>query len=137
MAEGWGVNLVLEERRFALRFLVHLVQDLHMPMQVGENHDRGGNSLQLRWFDDGSNLHRIWDSGIIDRAGRGEDGWLADLIATDTDAALAEAPKGSVEDWAAESLLASRAAYQDPATGRRLKPVPNSVMSISNGACPS
>jgi hypothetical protein len=37
-----------EERRFALRFLVHLVEDLHMPMHVGENHDQGGNRLQVR-----------------------------------------------------------------------------------------
>ena len=55
----------VEERRFALRFLVHLVEDLHMPLHVGENHDKGGNTLQVRWFDRGSNLHRVWDSGII------------------------------------------------------------------------
>ena len=47
----------LEERRQALRFLVHFVEDLHMPMHVGENHDQGGNRLQVRFFDRGSNLH--------------------------------------------------------------------------------
>ena len=61
----------VEERRAALRFLVHLVEDLHMPLHVGENHDKGGNNLQVRWFDRGSNLHRVWDTGIID-AGRAE-----------------------------------------------------------------
>jgi S1/P1 Nuclease len=61
----------VEERRFALRFLVHLVEDLHMPLHVGENHDKGGNDLQVRWFDRGSNLHRVWDSGIIDHPSRG------------------------------------------------------------------
>jgi nuclease S1 len=30
--------------------------------------------------------------------------------------------KGTVEDWATESLLAARAAYQDPVTGMRIKP---------------
>lgn len=29
--------------------------------------------------------------------------------------------KGSPEDWATESLLAAREAYQDPAAGQRLK----------------
>jgi hypothetical protein len=111
-----------EERRFALRFLVHLVEDLHMPLHVGENHDKGGNDLQVRWFDRGSNLHRVWDSGIIDRAGPGEDGWLDDLVAMDTDAARGQAQAGTVEDWATESLLAARAVYQDPATGQRIKP---------------
>jgi hypothetical protein len=62
---------------------VHFVEDLHMPLHVGENHDRAGNDLQLRWYDRGSNLHRVWDSGIIDHVGRGEDGWLADLVAMD------------------------------------------------------
>jgi hypothetical protein len=112
----------IEERRQALRFLVHFVEDLHMPLHVGENHDKGGNDLQVRWFDRGSNLHRVWDSGIIDHAGRGEDGWLADLIAIDTDQARAEAQKGSVEDWATESFLAAREAYQDPGTGQPMKP---------------
>jgi hypothetical protein len=112
----------VDERRFALRFLVHLVEDLHMPLHVGENHDKGGNDLQVQWFDRGSNLHRVWDSGIIDQAGRGEDGWLSDLVAMDIDAARSEAQAGSVEDWATESLLAARAAYQDPATGQRIKP---------------
>jgi hypothetical protein len=112
----------VEERRFALKFLVHLVRDLHMPMHVGDNHDKGGNDTQVRWFDRGSNMHRVWDSGIIDHAGRGEDGWLADLIAMDTPEVISDAQKGSVEDWATESLLAAREAYQDPKTGQRIKP---------------
>jgi hypothetical protein len=29
---------------------------------------------------------------------------------------------GTVEDWATESLLAARAAYQERTTGRRIKP---------------
>jgi hypothetical protein len=111
----------VEERREALRFLVHLVEDLHMPLHVGDNHDRGGNDTQVRWFDRGSNMHRVWDSGIIDHAGRGEDGWLADLIAMDTAEARAAAAKGTVEDWTTESRLAAREAYQDPATGQRMK----------------
>ncbi len=35
-------------RRQALRFFVHLVQDLHQPLHVADRGDRGGNSLQLR-----------------------------------------------------------------------------------------
>ena len=41
----------IEERRFALRFLIHCVEDMHMPMHVGDNHDRGGNDTQVRFFD--------------------------------------------------------------------------------------
>jgi hypothetical protein len=32
-----------------------------------------------------------------------------------------EAIKGTPEDWATESLLAAREAYQDPQTGKRIK----------------
>jgi nuclease S1 len=112
----------VEERRFALRFLVHLVEDLPMPMHVGENHDQGGNRLQVRFFDRGSNLHSVWDTGIISRAQPNEDRWVKDLVAMDTPEALAAAQKGSVEDWATESLLAARQAYQDPVSGQRIKP---------------
>ena len=108
----------VEERRFALRFLVHLVEDLHMPLHVGEDHDKGGNNLQVRWFNRGSNLHRRLGLGHHRPCRPREDGWLADLIAMDTDEARSAAMNGTVEDWATESLMAARQAYQDPATGR-------------------
>jgi hypothetical protein len=75
-----------------------------------------------RFFGRGNNLHLAWDAGILERVGRVEDRWLADLDALDTPEARAKAMSGSVEDWATESLLAARAAYQDPATGQRIKP---------------
>jgi nuclease S1 len=112
----------VEERRVALRFVVHLVGDLHQPLHVGDNHDRGGNDTQVRWFNRGSNMHRVWDSDIIDHVNRTPDGWLADLVAMDTPEARGKAMAGLVEDWATESLLAARQAYQDPATGMRIKP---------------
>jgi nuclease S1 len=111
-----------EERRFALRFLIHLVEDLHMPLHVGEDHDRGGNDTQVRFFDQGTNLHRLWDGDMIARAEADEEKWLADLIAMDTPEARAKAMAGTVEDWATESLLAAKGAYQDPVTGRRIRP---------------
>jgi hypothetical protein len=69
-----------------------------MPLRVGDNHDKGGNTLQVRWFNSGFNLHRVWDSGILDRAGRGENGWLDDLIAMDTPEARRKAQAGSFEN---------------------------------------
>ena len=66
----------LEERRLALRFVVHLVEDLHQPCHVGDNHDRGGNDTQFRWFTRGSNLHKVWDTGILERAS-GDEGPMA------------------------------------------------------------
>ena len=68
----------VEERRFALRFFIHSVEDMHMPMHVGDNHDRGGNDTQVRCFDRGTNMHGLWDGGVIERMSRSEDYWLND-----------------------------------------------------------
>ena len=38
-----------------------------MPMHVGDNHDEGGNDTQVRFFDRGTNMHSLWDSGMIER----------------------------------------------------------------------
>jgi hypothetical protein len=64
----------------------------------------------------------VWDSGIITRAQPNEDRWVEILVAMDTPRARKAAMAGTVEDWATESLLAARRAYQDPATGLRMKP---------------
>jgi hypothetical protein len=111
----------VEERRFALRFLVHCLEDLHQPCHVGDNHDKGGNLTQVRWFDKGSNMHRVWDSDIIEHVSTSDDFWLADLAKLDTADNRAAWMRGSVEDWATESLLAARAAYQVPGTDKRIK----------------
>ena len=56
----------VEERRFALRFLIHCVEDMRMPMHVGDTEDKGGNNTQVRFFDTGTNTHRLWDSDMIE-----------------------------------------------------------------------
>lgn len=48
------------------RFIVHIVGDLHQPMHVGNGTDRGGNDVKVTWFYDETNLHRVWDSQMID-----------------------------------------------------------------------
>ena len=68
---------------FALRFLIHLVGDLHQPLHVGYEEDRGGNAIALRWFGRPTNLHRVWDSQLLAQAGRGDRAWLARLNALD------------------------------------------------------
>jgi nuclease S1 len=111
-----------EDKRFALRFLIHCVEDMHMPMHVGDNHDRGGNDTQVRFFDRGTNMHSLWDSGMIERVSRDEEHWLKELNAMATPQSPVNTAEGTVEDWATESLLAARGAYVNPATKQRIKP---------------
>ncbi|MGF1925280.1 MAG: S1/P1 nuclease [Bacteroidia bacterium] len=58
-----------EEHVFALKFLVHLVGDLHQPMHTGRSEDSGGNGIKIKLMRKESNLHGLWDSGLIDYAG--------------------------------------------------------------------
>ena len=50
----------------ALRFLVHFVGDVHQPLHVGRRADRGGNLVEVWWFGEKTNLHSVWDNGLID-----------------------------------------------------------------------
>lgn len=54
-----------EKRLTALKYLVHLVGDIHQPLHAGWQEDRGGNTYQLQAFMHGSNLHSWWDTGMI------------------------------------------------------------------------
>ena len=60
-----------DQRALALRFIVHIIGDLHQPLHVGNGTDRGGNDVKVTWFGDPTNLHSVWDSGMIDRQGLG------------------------------------------------------------------
>ncbi|HUP10738.1 MAG TPA: S1/P1 nuclease [Niastella sp.] len=49
----------------ALRFLVHLIGDLHQPLHVGREADYGGNRIRIKWFNDSTNLHSLWDTYMV------------------------------------------------------------------------
>ena len=57
------------ERLLALKWVVHLVADLHQPLHAGMAEDRGGNRYQLQFLSRWSNLHSLWDSGLIHHMG--------------------------------------------------------------------
>ena len=56
----------LADKQLALRFIVHLVGDLHQPLHVGKCCDKGGNDVKVTWFGKPTNLHASWDSAIVD-----------------------------------------------------------------------
>ena len=53
----------------ALKFVVHFVGDLHQPMHVSRAEDKGGNTIQLNYEGQGTNLHSLWDSKLIEHTG--------------------------------------------------------------------
>jgi hypothetical protein len=59
-------NASREDKQTALRFVVHLVGDLHQPLHVGKCCDKGGNDVKVTWFGKPTNLHAVWDSMLVD-----------------------------------------------------------------------
>jgi hypothetical protein len=59
-------NATRADKQLALRFVVHLVGDLHQPLHVGKCCDRGGNEVKVTWFGKPTNLHTVWDSQLVD-----------------------------------------------------------------------
>jgi nuclease S1 len=65
------------KRADALRFVIHLVGDIHQPLHCATNADRGGNCVPVELFGrppsvdgDGKaapNLHAVWDTELIAR----------------------------------------------------------------------
>lgn len=59
-------NATKEDQAFHLKLLVHLIGDLHQPLHVGRAEDRGGNDIKVSWHYKKSNLHRVWDTQMIE-----------------------------------------------------------------------
>jgi hypothetical protein len=97
------------ERRQALKFVVHLVGDVHQPLHAGRGDDRGGNDYQVNVRGKGSNLHSLWDSGLLNTRGLGEDAWLARLQALPAPAAVSPLPAAAPRLWAEQSCRMTNA----------------------------
>ena len=54
------------QKVIALKFLIHLIGDLHQPLHVGNGLDRGGNDIKVKWFNESTNLHSVWDTKLIE-----------------------------------------------------------------------
>lgn len=86
-----------------LKMLIHLIGDIHQPLHVGRGNDRGGNNVKVMWFRVDSNLHRIWDSDMIDDSKLSYTE-LAQSLQEPTGTELQAWKKSSVREWAAESV---------------------------------
>ncbi|MFM9076154.1 MAG: S1/P1 nuclease [Bacteroidota bacterium] len=86
-----------------LKMILHLVGDIHQPLHVGCCDDQGGNKVRLKWFREDSNLHRLWDSDLIDHT-RLSYTELADALPIPGEAAIRKIQGASVRDWATENM---------------------------------
>jgi hypothetical protein len=89
-------NLTSDQKNEALKYLIHLVGDAHQPMHISRNEDKGGNTIQVRFDNKGTNLHSLWDSKLIDHEGLTE----ADIAKTYDTATPAQ-----IKQWQADSPI--------------------------------
>lgn len=103
MKELTSGRLSHDEEKERIKILVHLVGDIHQPLHVGTGKDKGGNDTKVKWFGNVSNLHRVWDSEMIDdtRLSYTE---LAQSLGRPSKGTLAKLQKASVNTWVRESM---------------------------------
>ena len=93
-----------EEKQLALRFIVHIIGDLHQPLHVGNGNDRGGNDIKVRFFWNDSNLHRVWDSQMLEQRGLSYTEWSQWLVQDISGSDIQQWASIKPEDWMAESI---------------------------------
>lgn len=110
IAELKSRKLSTEQQLQHIRILIHLAGDIHQPLHVGGKNDRGGNDVKVNWFRSDSNLHRVWDSEMIDDTKLSYTE-LAQSLETPTESQLKKWQSSSVRDWAKESQSYERNVY--------------------------
>ncbi len=97
-----------------LKMLIHLVGDIHQPLHVGTGEDQGGNDAEVDWFYEPSNLHRVWDSEMIDDS-KLSYSELSRAVNHPSDEEIDRWQETSVRDWAHEAMELRGQVYDLPA----------------------
>lgn len=115
-------------RAEALRFLIHLVADIHQPLHAVNNDDRGGNQVRITLRRDRTNLHQLWDTRVVEALG-------SDSVKVVQDIRRSIAPlqrkgwqAGSAAAWATETHLVARDRVYPAMQGRRSLRLPPSYL---------
>lgn len=110
-------NASADAKNEALKYLIHLIGDAHQPMHVSRKEDKGGNSIQLRFNGQGTNLHSLWDSKLIDKEGLSQE----DIVKTYDTASGTDIKKwqsdGPIE-WLWESYQITTELYANAKPGQ-------------------
>jgi len=98
----------------ALKFLIHFMGDIHMPLHCADDHDGGGNGKKVRFMGRKMALHALWDD-LIEKRDPGNAEELAPQLNKEISPTEAmDWAKGTVEDWIFEDYkLAKKTVYPD------------------------
>lgn len=113
-------KLSRDEQVLSLKFLVHLMGDLHCPMHMGHKSDRGGNSWQVQYFRNGTNLHSVWDSALIENAHKWTYSEWVDQIDIYNKEGNKKIAEGNPESWGKETFEICKKIYDATPVGSKL-----------------
>ena len=116
-------NASLAEKQLALRFVVHLVGDLHQPLHAGTCCDRGGNDVKVKWFGKDTNLHAVWDTSLVEEEQLSFTELAAKLERHISNRDLIGWWDINPRDWATESAQLRETVYPPPAKGKVRSPL--------------
>lgn len=108
-----------EDKTFYLKLLIHFVGDLHQPLHIGLEEDRGANDIRVTWFNENSNLHRVWDSDMINSYQMSYTELTHNLPKLSADE-IQQIQEGSLLDWVEEIRVLTREVYKSAANNDRL-----------------
>ncbi len=106
-------------RREALRFLIHLVADIHQPLHAVDNDDRGGNQVRVTLGRTRASLHRIWDGDVVEVLGNNSTGIAERIERTLSPQERKVWTAGMPTQWANEAHIIARDRIYPPLAGRR------------------
>ena len=104
-----------EMKKFYLKYLIHLVGDLHQPMHTGRYEDYGGSKIPLKFkgrkgSETNTNLHVLWDTNLIDDFKMSFTEWSNHL---ENKFRKKEIQQKNVLDWTFESHWYARDIYKN------------------------
>lgn len=108
------------DRVFYLKMLIHFIGDLHQPMHASRAEDKGGNDIQVQWFGQGSNLHRVWDKNLIVSYGMTYTELANELDRGVSRKERKKIQEGSIYDWVDESHEICGTLYESVEVGEKL-----------------
>jgi hypothetical protein len=106
-------------RAEALRFLIHFVADVHQPLHAEDHDDRGGNQVRVMIGRYRANLHRVWDSEVVDALGSDAGREANSIERSITPAERKNWSSGTPAGWANEAHAIARDQIYPPLAGRR------------------
>ncbi|PKG43940.1 S1/P1 nuclease [Psychroflexus sp. MES1-P1E] len=108
-----------KEEQFYLKMLIHLVGDMHQPLHFGLKEDRGANDFKVKWFNQPTNMHRVWDTQMIESYNMSYSELAGNLPKLNRDE-VKSIKSGSLLDWVEENRELTREVYSSASANENL-----------------